>query len=190
MAFAPALLGALPTILSVVGTVAAIGGTLMTASASANADRYQAQVAQKDSQIQALNADRAEYDAQIKQQDQDNVTAATEGAVEANQGASGLSIGGGSQILTRKSVAMLGRQDALRIRAAGDANAYNFLTQSASSQKAADFANASAGNSLLTGFISAGAQAIGGYKDYLKVSSPTPINYANVAVPSATTFGG
>ncbi len=157
-----AFLAAAAPILAAVGTVASVGGALIGGIAQKNASDYQAQVARMNAKIANENADRALERSQIEQQDQDTLTRAQMGAQEAAQGASGLSLTGGSQILTRKSAAMLGRRDALNVRQAGELEAYNYRTQAVNSEAQARMAKAQGQNALLGSYFNAGGSLLSG----------------------------
>lgn len=162
MAFTPAVLAAAAAI----GTVTTAIGSLVTANANASAQRYQAQVAERQRQINLLNADRALDAARQEQIQMDQQTSALLGSQIAAQSASGLKLGGRSQILTRKSARELGRLDALNISAAGDIAAYNYRVAAEDSGKESQFLRQSASNSMLTGWLSAGSTLIGGMQNF------------------------
>lgn len=145
----------LATVATVVSGVAAAGGALVTGVASSNAAKYQNQVAQMNAQIAKDNAARALERSQIEQQDQDMLTRAQLATQEALQGASGLSLEGGSQMLTRKSAAQLGRRDALNIRQAGEMEAYGYKTQAANMEAEGRLAQAKGQSALLGSYFSA-----------------------------------
>jgi hypothetical protein len=158
VAVSPIILGAL--------TAAAVGvsivGTIVSTSAQVNAANYQAQVADRNAQIMQENANRAIFRSQQEQLDQDRKAAYAYGALTASQSASGLSLGGASFMLSRKNARQLGRIDALNVRQAGQLEAYNYLTQSEDSAKAAGFARDQANSSLLAGFLEGAGSLIGG----------------------------
>lgn len=90
---------------------------------------YQAKVADANAEIAQQNADRAVAVAAIDAEDSDFQTKALLGEQEVAQGASGVSLSGKSQILTRTSARKLGRRDSLNIIQAGDVERYNYETQ-------------------------------------------------------------
>lgn len=145
----------LAAVATVVGTVASAGGALVTGMAASNAAKYQNQVAQMNAQIAKDNAARALERSQIEQQDQDMLTRAQLATQEALQGASGLSIEGGSQMLTRKSAAMLGRRDALNIRQAGELEAYGYKTQAVNMEAEGRLAKAKGQSALMGSYLNA-----------------------------------
>lgn len=171
-----AFVAAIAPVLAVVGSLASAGGALIGGMAAKNASDYQAQVAMMNAKIAKDNADRALERSQIEQQDQDTLTRAQMGSQEALQGASGLSITGGSQILTRKSAAMLGRRDALNVRQAGEVEAYNYKTQAVNSEAQARLAKAQGQSGLVGSFFSAGGSLLSsaakfGSSDFFKTKA-------------------
>lgn len=171
----PFLAAAAPVI-AVVGSIASAGGALLGGMAAKNAGDYQAQVARMNAQIAKENADRALERSQIEQQDQDMLTRGQLGTQEALQAASGLSIDGGSQILTRKSAAMLGRRDALNIRQAGELEAYGYKTQAVNSESQARMAKAQGQSALIGSYFSAGGSLLSsaakfGSSDFFKTKA-------------------
>lgn len=168
-----AFLAAAAPVIAIVGSLASAGGALLGGMAAKNAGDYQAQVARMNAQIAEDNAQRALERSQIEQQDQDTLTRAQIGTQEALQGASGLSITGGSQILTRKSAAMLGRRDALNVRQGGELEAYGYKTQAANSEAQARQAKAAGQSALLGSYFSAGGSLLSsaakfGQSDFFK----------------------
>lgn len=187
MAFAPAAFAALPTILGVVSTGVAIAGIVQSTSANIQSANYQAMVAERNAKTMEDNAVRAQYAAQVQQQEIDRESRGLIGAQIAQQSASGLKIGGRSQMLTRKSARELARQDAMNIRQAGDLEAYNFRIGAEDAATAAGFARQSAGNALTEGFLSGAGTLVGGASSFLKSSSfSKPSILGGAKVPGAT----
>lgn len=162
MAVAPAVL----TAITIAGTVAAAGSALVSASASADAKRYQASVADRQRQINELNAKRAVERSRIEAMQADQQSRALLGEQIAAQSASGLKIGGRSQILTRKSAKQLARQDALNIAYGGDIEAYNYRQAAQDAGIEAKFLRNSAGYDMLAGWLDAGSTLMGGMKGF------------------------
>src|SRR5690606_10778752 len=143
MAVLGSIASALSGILGAVGAIVAAQERANAANqqadnelAAARAAEYQRQVAEQNARISTRNAERSIRVAQIEQQDQDAVTRALIGEQISLQGASGLALGGRSQLLTRKSAAALGRKDALNVRYAGEVQKYNYLVEAANQQAA------------------------------------------------------
>jgi hypothetical protein len=150
-----AFLAPIAAVATVVGGLASAGGSLVGGMAAKNAGNYQAQVARMNAKIAEDNANRSLERSQIQQEDQDTLTRSQLGTQEALQGASGLSLTGGSQILTRKSAAMLGRRDALNVRQAGELEAYGYKTQAVNSEAQARQAKAAGQSALVGSYFSA-----------------------------------
>ncbi len=155
-----AFVAALAPILSVVGSLAGAAGTIVSGIAAKNAADYQNQVAQMNAQIARQNADRAIERSQIEQQDNDMLVRSQIGTQEALQGASGVSITGGSQMLTRKAAAQLGRRDSLNIRQAGEIEAYNYKTQAVNQEAEGRLAKAKGQSALMGSYLSAGGSLL------------------------------
>lgn len=170
MAFAPAAFAALPTILGVVSTGLAFAGVVASTSAATQQANFQAQMAERNAKIQEDNANRAQYNAQVQQQESDRVARGLIGEQIAAQSASGLKLGGRSQMLTRKSAKQLARLDALNIRQAGDIEAYNYRVGAEDAAIAAGFARQSASNALTEGFLTGVGTLVGGASSFLKTS--------------------
>jgi len=174
MSFLPAVAGILSAVLGAAGAVvqaqqqaAALEQQAANEQAAADMSRYQQKVIDMNKKLMEDNAARSVSVAQITQQEQDQEAKALIGEQIAQQGASGLSLGGRSQILTRKSAATLGRKDALNIRYAGEVDKYNILTEAAnlntesvmkgmeagSYDRSAEATRGQAGPTLLSGFI-------------------------------------
>lgn len=162
MAISPALLAVAAAGSTIVGAV----GSLVSANANAQAARYQSQVAERQRQINLLNASRALDAARQEHIQTEQQNAALYGAQVAAQSASGLKIGGRSQILTRKGARELGRLDALNVVAAGDIAAYNYRMAAEDAGNESKFLRQTSTNSMLTGWLSAGSTLIGGLRDF------------------------
>jgi hypothetical protein len=163
-----------PAVLAIGSAVIGVAGTIISTSAALQNDSYQQQIALRQQQVDTENAHRAQYQAQVQQQENDRLTSDAIGSIIAEQGASGLSVNGGSQILTRKGAAILGRRDSLNIRQAGDITAENFLQSGQNAGDAAAQAQAQKGNDLLSGFLGIGKSIIGGALHPPATSLPPP----------------
>jgi hypothetical protein len=111
------------------GTALQVGGGIIGTLGSIGQMNYQAQVAKNNASIAAENAQKASDQAQQEQVLSDQQTVALVGEQEAIQGGSGLNLGSGSQLRTRRTAQRLGRTDAQRIREQGNANIQGFLQQ-------------------------------------------------------------
>ena len=114
-----------------VGLAASLLGTGISTIAGIQQAKFQAQIAKRSAEISELNAERAVERSQIEAQDQDRLAAAVIGDVISKQAGSGLSLRSGSFTKKRASLRQLARLDTLRIRQAGDIEAFNFLQEAA-----------------------------------------------------------
>lgn len=156
-------------IIGVIGSLVGGIGTFMTMQAQSQMAAYQASIAEMNQRIAEDNARRAIERAQVMQVDQDMLSAGARGEQVAIQAASGLSLSGRSQMLTRKSAAELGRRDALNVRQEGELQKYQYLTEAANFGAQAQLKNmessaysTGAGFSLLSSFLKAPASLISG----------------------------
>lgn len=133
-----------------------------SAISQSQAASYQAAIAKRNQEIAQGNAVRSVQTAQVEQQDRDNVARALLGEQVAEQSASGFTLGSGSFRRARRSAQELARQDALRIRQAGDVDAFNYKVQAANYGAEAKLASMTASSSLLGGFLGAGASLVSG----------------------------
>lgn len=187
MAFLSAASGIISGILGAVGAVVSGVAAKNAADqqadnelASARAAEYQAQIARNNAAVSDQNASRAVAVSQIEQIEQDRESRALVGEQLAAQGASGLSLGGRSAMLTRRSAKMLGRKDALNIRYAGDVDRYNYQVE-ASNQRAggelktmeassyrtsAEASRRAGGIAMLSGFLNAAGSLVGSASNF------------------------
>ena len=180
MAFAAA---SLPLILTAVSTVVGVAGAVVSANAAQQSANYQAQIAERNRQVMELNAQRSITAAQEEQLRTDETTRALLGQQIAAQSASGLSIGGKSQMLTRKSARMLGRMDALNVRAQGEVDAYNFRVAAQDAGDASKFYKSTGQNAMLAGFLEGTGVVLGGLGS-VKQSQWTSLLGGTKATPS------
>jgi len=134
--------------------MAAIGPLVSGAMGMMQAS-YQAKVAEMNADVAEENAKRALQRSGIEAEDSDMQTHALLGEQEVAQAASGVSLSGKSQILTRKSARILGRRDALNILQDGSTEAYNFRVQKANFKAEASAAKLSGIAGLVGGAFSA-----------------------------------
>lgn len=170
--------------------MAVIGGasSVLEGIAGYSQAQYQAEIAKQNAEIARQNAVRAFETGQIDAMDNDLETAGVIGEQTAAQGASGLTLSGRSQVLTRQSALKLGRLDSLRIIANADKERYNFQTQAANFDMEAAAAKTSGKFALAGGALGA-ASAFAGYKSNLANATPTALNKRFVPGPvSRPTF--
>lgn len=160
--------------LSTLGTIASIGGTVLSGVSAYGAAQYQASIGEMNAKIAEENADRARERAAIEAQEQDDTTLALLGQQEAAQSASGLSLGGRSQMLTRKAARELGRKDALNVRQGGEIEAYNYGVDAANQRAGAEAAKSQGIGALLGSFLGASKSLIGGSRSTARASRFDP----------------
>ena len=152
---------------------------------------YQAQVAKMNAEVAKENATRASQRAGIEAQEKDIMeTRALLGEQEVAQAASGVSIAGKSQVLTRATARKLGRRDAENIVAAGQLERYNYLVDAANFKAEAKAAKISGISSLVGGFLGAAGSMptsmMGGAKPtqagsrFVPRPIPKPVNRAPI----------
>lgn len=145
-----------------IGSFLSAGSSILGTIGAVGAANYQAQVAKNNAIIAERNARLASDQSQNQQLQSDQEVAALIGSQEAVQGASGLSIGGASQLRTRRSAARLGRQDALNIREQGSSEIQNLLQQSENFRAEARSQKSAALGAMIGGAFDAGSSLVGG----------------------------
>lgn len=150
----------LAIVASIGSALVGAGGTVLSGMAAKQAGDYQNKVAQMNAQIAEDNAKRALERSQIEQQDQDMLTRAQLGQQEALQAASGVTLSAGSQMLTRKAAAQLGRRDSLNIRQGGEIEAYNYKTQAVNQRAEGALAKSRGQGALIGSYFSAGGSLL------------------------------
>lgn len=130
-------------------------------AASASA-KYQAQVADNNAIIAGQNAQYAEQQGVVQEQEQRQKTAAFVGAQLAGQAANGLDVNSGTDVSLRQSSSELGEEDALTIRSNTAHNVQAYENQASSSTDQAQLDTFDSTQSQLAGFISATGSIVGG----------------------------
>jgi len=143
---------------------------------------YQAKVANMNADIAQENADLASTKSEIDAQESDNQTAALIGEQESAQAASGVTISGKSQILTRKAARFVGAGDRMKLIQGGQIERYNFLTQKANFKAEAAAAKISGISSLIGGVLGA-AGGLSGSMSSTSTATATPYKYIPRPVP-------
>lgn len=163
---------------------------------------YQAAVANRNAKVAEMNADHSLQVAQIKAEDQDMQARALKGEQLTQQAASGVTLSGDSQVLTRASATRLGRRDALNIIDDGNLEAYNYREQAANFRMQAQAAQLSGMSSLVGGFLGAagsfggmagGARAGSSFRPPVPVPRPTlmtSFNYSSPLLQPSIRYGG
>ena len=150
------------------GTALQAGGILLSGIGTFSAASAQSEIAKNNAAIANQNAAAAVERSQIQQQDQDALTAAFMGEQLATMGASGISVDSDSFSKVRSTARRLGRQDALRVRSAGDFEAHAFQTQAAGFINQGRSARTEGTGSLLASALGAGSTLVGGARSTKK----------------------
>ncbi len=137
-------------------------GAIQQGNAQAASAGYNAKIAAQNAQIATKNA---EY---IGAQGNENVAAesqktrAAEGAITANQGASGVNVNTGSAVDVRESAAKVGMLNALNVRSQAARQAYGQQIQSTSDMAQSQLLRSQQKADKTAGFLNAGATILGG----------------------------
>ena len=140
--------------------IGAIGAIVSGVMGMAQAN-YQAKVANMNAEIAKDNAKRAIERSQVEAKDQDALTREMIGEQVAAQGASGLSLTGGSAMKTRAAARRLGRRDTLNVRQAGELEAYQYKTDAMNYKAQAAATKAGGITGLLGSFFQAAESMVG-----------------------------
>jgi len=144
------------------GSIISAGAGLVSTIGAIGSANYQAQVAKNNAKIAEENARNASQASQQEQLANDQQTLALIGEQEAIQGASGLSVTGGSQLRTRRSAQRLGRQDSINIRTEGQSEVRNLLQQAENFRGEARAQKSAAFGSAIGGIFDIGSSLVGG----------------------------
>lgn len=181
MAFLAAIPAALGSIAGGAGGILSAVGAVVSGVAGFAAASAQAKIAKLNAAISRDNAQRSIQDSQMQQEQQDMKTKALIGEQLALQSASGLQLGGRSQILTRKTAAEIGRKDAFNIRYQGEVEKVNYLNQALGQEMSAKMYMMQGAGDLLGSFLKAGSM--------IGSSSPTMKKVTNVPIPTNRPMG-
>lgn len=173
--------------MAVVGAISSIAGGVMGMMQA----QYQAKVANMNAAVAKENAARAVEKASIEGEDNDLQTKALLGEQEVAQAASGISLSGKSQILTRRSAHLVGRRDTMNIIHKGKVEEYNYLVDAANFKAQAQAAKMSGISSLVGGVLGAagsfaGSAGSGGFGSSLlggSTATASPARYIATPVP-------
>lgn len=147
-----------------IATAASVVGSLVSGMAQMQSANYQAEMAARNAIIAQENAVRERERAALEAMKVDNETSSVLGQAEAMQGASGLSLTGRSQVLTRRRTAQSGRLDALNTMTEGEVNARNLENQADEFRASAKMARRSGRFAMLGGMLEAGGK-LSGFKN-------------------------
>lgn len=161
LAAIPAAIGSAFSGIGGIGTLVSVAGSVMSGMAANAAAKRQAKIAEANAEIANQNAQRSQMQAQEEAQKNDNEVAAFIGQQEAAQSASGLSVGGRTQVLTRKAAARVGRIDTRNIIDQGAARSRNFLQQEADFKGQAQTVRAEGKNAMMQGILGGVSSLVG-----------------------------
>lgn len=119
-----------PATLTIASMGASALGSIAQGRAASNSAKYNAAVAANNAIIADQNAKWASQEGNAKVSAQGIRNAQNMGTLKANQGASGVTVGTGSNAEVQASQAAIGQLDAMTIRSNAAREAYGYLTQS------------------------------------------------------------
>lgn len=141
--------------------ISAFGAYSQGQSASASAG-YNAQVAANNATVAKQNAQFAGAEGEQNTAAAAAKTRAAEGAILANQGASGVDVKNGSNVDVRESEAKIGMLNTLNVRSQAARTAYGYQTQSASDTGQQSLYQSQQSADQTAGYLNAGSTVIGG----------------------------
>lgn len=156
--------------------IAAVAGPLVSGVTGMMQSSYQAKVAKMNAQVAQENADLASTKSEIDAQESDNQYASLLGEQENAQAASGVTLSGKSQILTRNAARHAAQSDSMKLIQAGQVERYGHLVEKANFKAEAAAAKTSGMMSLIGGVIGA-AGAIPGSLSSSASATATPYKY-------------
>jgi len=168
----------LGSILGMAGSLFSAIGGMGASDAKVQADNYNAQIAANNAALQRQNAAFAGAVGNTNAAEEQQKTRAKVAALAAEQGASGVNIGGPSSENVQASEAMTGELNAINIRSNAARQAYNYQSQAANSDLEAQLYRDEAKSESSGGGLSAATTLLGGlgqtgegYQNYLLTSS-------------------
>lgn len=182
-----------PATLAIAATVGSsvIGGlgAIQQSRAQAASAGYNAKIASENAKIATQNAGFVGAEGEQNVAAESQKTRAVEGAIIANQGASGVNVNTGSNVDVRESAAKVGMLNALNVRSQAARAAYGYQTQAFSDLAQSKLLRSEQKSDITGGYINAGATILGGtgraamfasgggtpdiYNQWLNQSSPT-----------------
>lgn len=154
----PAIVAGASTASTAISVASAVAGTVAAVSEA----RYRSQVATNNATIAEANRVRTMEETGINAQEQDMAARADIGAMLAQQGASGLSMGIGSMALRRKSAGELAAKDRSRVVYTGQTEANQFEQQAQDFREESRMAKREGKFAVLEGGLNIGSSLIGG----------------------------
>lgn len=162
-------------------TMAAVG-SISQANATKQQMNSQADAANYNSIVANQNADTALQAASANEEAQRRKSAVALGQQRAGLAESGIGLNSGTATDLTEQSALNAEMDALNIRYAGQTQAQAYKTQSALDVQAAQQAKANASSAMTSGYLSAGATALSGYGKYSNYQA----RIKNPSTPSLT----
>lgn len=145
-----------------IGGIMQYEGAQQQAAAKAQADQYQAAVADRNAQAMAKNAQYEREKGLADAQNQDLKARAQLGAIDAGVAASGFDMSSGSKVNIRSSAAELARLDTLTVVGNANRRARDFDIESANAKAQSGFYQMQASNDREAGQLNAYASLLGG----------------------------
>lgn len=137
-------------------------GQLFSARSSAQSAKYNAQIAQQNAAQDLKYASQTAELGNIEAANSEEQTREKMGAVKANQGASGVTVGKGSFADVQGSVAQTGMLDAMTIRSNAARAAYGYQVGAVNEEAQAKLLKKEAKNDMIAGVIGATSTILGG----------------------------
>lgn len=156
--------------------IAAVAGPLISGVTGMMQSNYQAKVAKMNAEVAQENADRASTKSEIDAQESDFQYSSLIGEQENAQAASGVTLSGKSQILTRRAAHQVATGDRMKLIQQGQVDRYGHLVEKANFTAEAKAAKMSGMASLIGGVVG----AVGGLPSSMSSSAKataTPYKY-------------
>jgi len=169
----------LATILTIGATVIGAVGQIQAGNAQADAQRYNARVAEMNAEMSRRRAKDAQERGAREEQKKRQQIAALQGQQVAAMAANGVDLSFGSPLDTVVDTAMLGELDALTIRKNAAREAYDYEVQAVNGQADATLNRMGADASQTAGYLGAASTILGGASSaYSQYRRPTIGMYA------------
>lgn len=180
----PTALAIASVAVSTIGAGVSAYGSIQSGNAASAASSYQAQVSANNATIADQNAQYAKAAGERQVNQQQFKTAATVGAIKAQQASEGLDVNSGSNLDVQSSAKELGELDAITVRNAAARQAYGYQAQSMSDVAQGQLQEAKASSDSTAGLFGATSSVLGGvsssansYARFLQISgSGNPVN--------------
>jgi hypothetical protein len=137
-------------------------GSLFSGFANSQSAEYNAKIAQQNSALDTREAGIAGEVGNIESANSERQTQEKLGAIKANEGASGVTVGGGSFANVQGTVAQTGMLDAMTIRSSAARQAYGYQVAATSEEAQAKLDKSASRNDLIAGALGAATTVTGG----------------------------